>query len=57
MQPKSDQQCEIEKLAKKYRDMDGRLSWETCLSKAKRSFKHFGSPAFISSNSGHKDNE
>ncbi|MEZ8295846.1 hypothetical protein AB6D11_18655 [Vibrio splendidus] len=38
---KSEQQKEIEKLAKKFQKSDKRLGWQTCLKKAKQQQRLF----------------
>ncbi|CAH7263283.1 conserved hypothetical protein [Vibrio chagasii] len=39
---KSEEEKKIEKLAKQYAKKDKRLSWETCVKKAKESQRRFG---------------
>ncbi|HFQ5052439.1 TPA: hypothetical protein ACGU7T_004563 [Vibrio vulnificus] len=40
---KSDQEKRIESLARQYSQKDKRLSWESCLKKAKQAQRHFNS--------------
>ncbi|WP_286036866.1 hypothetical protein [Vibrio sp. SCSIO 43140] len=40
---KSDKEKQIETLAKQYRQKDKRLSWESCLKKAKQAQRRFNS--------------
>ncbi len=41
MQLKSDLELQIESLAKDYRKIDKRLSWETCKKRAKEALRRF----------------